>query len=89
MASGITPKDHTPTHGGMMIYGHESEQVGYVSSFVYSPILQRHIGIARVRPGHAEPGTNVGLEVTIDHRYETVVAEVTRLPFYDPPRKTG
>lgn len=85
----ITPKDHTPNHGGMMIYDHESEQVGYVSSFVYSPILQRHIGIARVHPGYAKPGTNVGLEVTIDHQYDVVAAEVTKLPFYNPPRKTG
>ena len=85
----ITPKDHTPSHGGMMIYDVDSEQVGYVSSFVYSPILQRHIGIARVRPGHAEPGTKLGLEVTIDHRYELVGAQVTRLPFYNPPRKTA
>ena len=25
-------------------------QVGYTTSFMYSPVLQRHIGLARVRP---------------------------------------
>ena len=28
----------------------ERNEVGYCTSFVYSPVLQRHIGIARVRP---------------------------------------
>jgi aminomethyltransferase len=85
----IPPKDHTPEHGGMMIYDDKLERIGYTPSFVYSPMAQRHIGIARVRPEHAEPGSEVGLEVTIDHRYDVVKANVTRLPFYNPPRKTA
>lgn len=85
----ITPKDHTPVHGGMMLYDENIERIGYVPSFVYSPVLQRHIGIARLRPDHAVEGTRVGLEVTIDHRYEVVDSEVTRLPFYDPTRRTA
>lgn len=85
----VTPKDHTPVHGGMMLYDSEIERIGYVPSFVYSPVLQQHIGIARLRPEHAKVGTRVGLEVTIDHRYEVVDSHVTRLPFYDPPQKTG
>ena len=32
-------------------------QVGYATSFMYSPMLQRHIAIARVRPDFAAPGT--------------------------------
>jgi aminomethyltransferase len=84
-----TSKDHIPQHGGMMLYDERMEQVGWTSSFVYSPVLQRHIGIARLRPGVAEVGTRVGLEVTIDHRYDVVDAYVTKLPFYDPPRRTA
>lgn len=84
----LTPKDHRPEHGGMMLYDEKIERIGYTPSFVYSPILQRHIGIARIRPEHAAVGSKVGLEVTIDHRYEMVDSHVTRLPFYDPPRKT-
>lgn len=85
----ITSKDHTPQHGGMMLYDDELQRIGYTPSFVYSPILQRHVGIARLRPEHASAGTRVGLEVTIDHRYEVVDSYVTRLPFYNPPRKTS
>lgn len=85
----VTPKDHTPEHGGMMLYDEKLERIGYAPSFVYSPVLQNHIGIARVRPEHASVGTKVGLEVTIDHRYDVVASYVTRLPFYNPPRKTA
>jgi aminomethyltransferase len=51
--------------------------------------LQQHIGIARVRPEHSASGSRVGLEVTIDHRYEVVDAEVRPLPFFNPERKTA
>ncbi len=73
----------------MMLYDEKVERIGYTPSFVYSPMMQRHIGIARVRPEHAKPGSKVSLEVTIDHRYDMVNAEVTRMPFYNPPRKTA
>jgi aminomethyltransferase len=85
----VPPKDHTPGHGEMMLYDAKDRQIGWTPSFLYSPIMQRHIGIARVEPGHASPGTKLQLELTVDHRYDMVGAEVTRLPFYNPPRKTG
>lgn len=85
----VPPKDHTPEHGGMMLYDEKLNRIGYTPSFVYSPMVQRHIGIARVRPEHAAIGTDVGLEVTIDHRYDVVKANVSRLPFFNPPRKTA
>jgi glycine cleavage system T protein (aminomethyltransferase) len=85
----IPPKDHIPEHGGMMIYDDKLRRIGYTPSFEYSPMMQRHIGIARVHPGHGAIGSKVSLEVTIDHRYDVVKAEMTRLPFFNPARKTG
>ncbi len=85
----VPPKDHTPEHGGMMLYDGDLNRIGYTPSFVYSPMMQRHIGIARVRPEFGANGTRVGLEVTIDHKYDVVDANVTRLPFYNPSRKTA
>lgn len=85
----IPPKDHHPYHGGLMLYEEGGDRSGYVPSFVYSPLLQRHIGIARVRPAHADPGSRLSMEITIDHRHDLVAVEVTRLPFFDPPRKTS
>ena len=64
----IPPKEHTPVHEDWMVYDDDRERVGYATSFMYSPILQRHIALARVRPDLAKPGTRVFLEFTVDHR---------------------
>lgn len=85
----IAPKDHVPVPYEMMLYDHKGKRAGYATSFMYSPVLQRHIGIARVKPKHAKPGTRVNLEVTVNHQYETVGADVARTPLYDPARKTA
>lgn len=85
----IPPKDHTPVEEDMMIYDDEGGRAGWSSSFMYSPMLQRHIAIARVRPDLATAGSTVNLEVTIDHQYHTVAARVSRLPVFNPDRKTS
>jgi len=83
------PKDHTPYHEEMMVYDTDHDTVGFSNSFMYSPMLQRHIAIAAVRPDLAAVGTQVNLEITINHRYEKVAANVTKMPFYNPERKTA
>jgi aminomethyltransferase len=84
----IPPKDHQPVqHEDWMVYDDERQRVGFASSFMYSPILQRHIALARVRPDLAKPGTRVSLEFTVDHHYQQVAAHVARLPLYNPQRK--
>ena len=88
-AGQIPPKDHTPIVEDWLCYDDEYEQVGYATSFMYSPMLQRHIAIARIRPDFAATGTKVNLEFTVDHHYEQVAANVARLPLYNPARKTA
>lgn len=85
----VPPKDHTPVTEEFMLYDADYQRVGYATSFMYSPILQRHIALARVRPELAKPGSRVDLEVTVNHRYERVGAEVARLPLFAPERKTA
>lgn len=85
----IPPKDHRPRHSDLRVYDGEGERVGWASTFLYSPVLQRHIALARVRPDLMAPGSKVELEVTIDHTHRTVAAEVTPLPFYRPAHKTA
>ena len=86
----VPPKDHTPVVEDWIVYDDRHQhQVGYATSFMYSPVLQRHIAIARVRPGFAKAGTKVKLELTVDHHYEQVAARVARLPLYAPERKTA
>ena len=85
----IPPKDETPTVWQMMLYDDEGGRVGYTTSFMYSPALQRHIAMARVRPHLGAVGSRVNLEVTINHRYQTVAATVARPPLFNPTRKTA
>ena len=65
------------------------EQVGYVTSFCYSPVLQRHIGMARVEPGFGAVDTPVHVELTVNHRTTTVAARTAKMPLFNPARKTA
>jgi len=85
----IPPKAHAPVHEDWMVYDDAGSRVGFATSFMYSPILQRHIALARIRPDLAKAGTRVQLEFTVDHHYEKVAAHVARLPLYNPDRKTA
>jgi len=88
----LPPRDHTPVLEDWLVYAdgdHGDGQAGYATGFMYSPVLQRHIAIARVRPDLAEPGTPVRLEFTVNHRYEQVAAHVARLPLFNPERRTA
>jgi glycine cleavage system T protein (aminomethyltransferase) len=85
----IPPKDHTPIVEELFVYDDEIRQVGYSTSFMYSPMLQRHIAMARVRPELAKPGSEVRLEVDVNHKYEYVKARTARMPLYAPARKTA
>jgi aminomethyltransferase len=85
----IPPKDHTPVQEEMFLYDGDGEQVGYATSFMYSPVLQRHIGIGRVPVESAKPGSRVYLEVPVSHRYIHVAAETARMPLYNPERRTA
>jgi aminomethyltransferase len=56
---------------------------------MYSPMLQRHIAMARVLPQFGALGSKLNLEVTINHQHRTVAAEVARTPLFNPARKTA
>lgn len=81
--------DELPVAWESMLYNANGTRIGYATSFMYSPILQCHIGIARVKPKYAEKGTDIYLEQTVNHEYINVRATVTTLPFYNPERKTA
>jgi aminomethyltransferase len=88
--AGLLPaKDVHPPPYESMLYDADDRQVGYVTSFVYSPVLQRHIGLARVEPAYAEPGTPVRMEIVVSHHTTRVEARTATLPLFNPPRKTA
>ncbi len=85
----IPPKDSAPVPYESMLYDDEGTRVGYATSLMYSPALQRHIAMARVRPDLGARGSHVNVELTINHQYRTVGAEVARKPLFNPERKTA
>jgi aminomethyltransferase len=85
----IPPKDHTPVQDEYYIYDDELNQLGYATSQLYSPMLQRHVALARVPLDRTAPGSRVKLEIAVNHRYEYFNAEVTRLPLFNPARRTA
>jgi aminomethyltransferase len=62
-------------------------QVGRASSTTWSPTLKKMIALATVARDAARPGTALQMEMTVDHKRRDVGATVTKLPFFDPPRK--
>jgi glycine cleavage system aminomethyltransferase T len=92
--AGLLPtKDENPLPYESMLYDDDGAQVGYVTSFMYSPVLQRHIGLARVRPSLAPtadgPGAAVRMELAIQHHNTTVAARTARFALFNPARKTA
>jgi aminomethyltransferase len=87
----LPPKDEHPLSYESMLYDASSggSQVGYTTSFCYSPVLQRHIGLARVRPELAAAGSSVHLELAISHHNTRVAATTAKLPLFSPARKTA
>jgi aminomethyltransferase len=88
--AGLLPaKDEQPLGYESMMYDDRGDQVGYATSFLYSPVLQRHVGLARVRPSLAPPGTALRLETSLLHHNTTVAVTTTALPHFKPARKTA
>jgi len=88
-AGQIPPKDHTPIQDEYYVYDDGLNQLGYATSQMYSPMLQRHIALARVPLALTAPGSRVKLELPVAHRYEYFDAQVTRLPLFNPQRRTA
>jgi aminomethyltransferase len=63
------------------------EQVGYATSGGWSPLLKRYIALAHLRAPWARPGTQLDMEVTVEHRRRRAAARVVKKPFFDPERK--
>jgi aminomethyltransferase len=62
-------------------------QVGYASTSSWSPLLKKYIALAHLQKPHYEPGTDVRMEVTVEHHRRYAPAKVVKLPFYEPEWK--
>jgi aminomethyltransferase len=64
-----------------------AEQAGYATSGAWSPLLKKYIALAHVRSRWAQPGTELDIEITVEHRRKRTAAYVVEKPFFDPERK--
>ncbi len=85
----IPPKDHTPIQDEYYVYDDGLNQLGYATSQMYSPMLQRHVALARVPLDRTAEGSRVKLEAGVRHRYEYFDARVAKLPLFNPQRRTA
>jgi aminomethyltransferase len=63
------------------------KQIGYATSGSWSPLLKKYLALAHLEAPWTKPGTEVAIEVTVEHRRKQALARVAQLPFFDPPRK--
>ncbi|HEX2997354.1 MAG TPA: aminomethyltransferase family protein, partial [Anaerolineales bacterium] len=62
-------------------------QVGYASTSTWSPLLKKYIALVHLQKPYYEVGTNVRMEITVEHHRQHAPAKVVRLPFYEPEWK--
>ncbi len=77
---GMTLRDSVPLYAG-------GRQVGYATSRGWSPTLKTYLGLAHLRADFADIGTQLQIEVTVEHQRRRARATVARTPFFDPDRK--
>ena len=70
----------TPLYSG-------SEQVGYATSGVWSPILKRYIALAHIKSDYSKERTVLNFELKVEHFRKLTPAKVVKTPFFDPERK--
>ncbi len=62
-------------------------QVGYASTSSWSPLLKKYIALAHLQRPYYEAGTDVRMEITVEHQRQHAPARVVKLPFYEPEWK--
>jgi aminomethyltransferase len=91
----IAPKAGVFHQGTLNIYDGDwnadpsSKWIGYITSFMFSPILKKHIALGKVPLSLTKPGSEVYMELTVLHQSKYVLARVAATPFYNPARKSA
>jgi aminomethyltransferase len=63
------------------------QQVGYATSGCWSPLLKKSFALAHVESRYAAPGSELELEITVEHRRRRAHARVVKTPSFPPVRK--
>lgn len=67
----------------------KNTQVGYATSGTWSPILKKNIALATIEKKYDQLGSELQIEVTVEHKRHTVSAIVSKSQFYNPEHKTS
>jgi aminomethyltransferase len=62
-------------------------QIGYASTASWSPLLKKYIALAHLQKPYYEAGSDVRMEITVEHHRQHAPAKVVKLPFYEPEWK--
>lgn len=84
---GLAPRLPTAAWRASVPVYADGDQVGYATSGGWSPLLKKYIALAHVRSRWAVPGTQMEMEVTVEHRRKRATARVVKKPFFNPERK--
>lgn len=72
--------------GGIPVYNGE-RQIGKATSGCWSPVLKKYIVLSTLETSYATPGSTVQMELTVEYQRKKVLADVVKLPFFNPERK--
>jgi aminomethyltransferase len=86
-AAGLAPQlPATAWRASAPVYS-GGEQVGYATTGGWSPLLKKYIALAHLQGSSAALGTQLEMEVTVEHRRKRAAVRVVKRPFFDPERK--
>jgi aminomethyltransferase len=83
----LTPQlPHMTVRASIPVYS-GSREVGYATSSGFSPLLKRYLALVTLDRRFAAPGTELTMEITVEHMRRKARARVVATPFFDPQRK--
>jgi aminomethyltransferase len=78
----------TASRAAVPVY-RQGRQVGRATTTTWSPVLKQLIALATIDAPDAAEGTELELEITVEGTRYRAPAVVTKMPFFNPPRKTA
>ncbi|HZQ19559.1 MAG TPA: aminomethyltransferase family protein [Terriglobales bacterium] len=84
---GLTPAAPSQTSRVHVPVYASNRQVGKATSTTWSPVLKKLIALASVETAHANIGSRLQMEITIEAVRKKAAGKVVKLPFFNPARK--
>jgi aminomethyltransferase len=86
---GLTPAAPSQASRAAVPVYLDEKQVGKATTTTWSPVLKKMIALASIETVHSQLGNKLQMEITIEAMRQNVTANVVKLPFFSPARKTA